>query len=250
MRRFCKTRRENLVYFEFFGPDKITSCDDLLCEIAATLFSKKSKRKVILADKNFDRNWIPNYGVWKDEWESVGERYTPYGVDTLNCVDRKWNVTDCYFGGSFDIPTEERFRIDRPYFRVDRLQLQDVLSDTGFDVIKANHESKAIGLNMFSPADSLVHTEQGSIVTLSDGSVVNTKIIVDCTGHESKLIFKNPAEACIEAGYQIAYGMTAAVEPLDDSKVGILPISNSVRAFIDPISFHNRLFVFRNLQMK
>jgi len=200
------------------------SCDVLVlgsgpaARAAASLFSKRGDRNVILADKNFDKPWIPNYGVWQDEWEAVSERYSMCGIDTLNSINRKWEMTDCYFGGSFGIPTEERFRVNRPYWRVDRIRLQDVLTNHNcYEVIKANHESKMIGLNLFSPPDSLVHDENGSTIRLSDGTVVKAKLIVDCTGHESKLISKNPEEdGNVEAGYQIAYGLTADVEPLEE----------------------------------
>ena len=67
---------------------------------------------------------------------------------------------------------------------------------------------------------NFAHDRNGSIVKLSDGSIVKTRIIVDCTGHETKLIAKNPEEiGKVEAGYQIAYGMTADVEPIDKNKV-------------------------------
>lgn len=61
--------------------------------------------KVILADQNVDKVWPANYGVWQDEWQSVVDRFQAAGVPFVggnvdNAVDRAWNVTDCYFGGS------------------------------------------------------------------------------------------------------------------------------------------------------
>ena len=67
---------------------------------------------------------------------------------------------------------------------------------------------------------NFAHDRNGSIVKLSDGSIVKTRIIVDCTGHETKFIAKKIEEiGKVEAGYQIAYGMTADVEPIDKNKV-------------------------------
>ena len=122
----------------------------------ATLLSspKNSNLDVILADSNYDRQWAPNYGVWEDEWQSIVSRYdTEFGRELTDaCIDHKWSVTDCYFGGSFDIPTEERLRVDRPYYRVDKNALQSALSPnddddddggdtTWYKVLKANHVS-------------------------------------------------------------------------------------------------------------
>lgn len=85
--------------------------------------------QVVLADKNEQREWPPNYGVWQDEWQAILDKYASMGVkleggNEGQCVDRAWPVTDCYFGGSFDIPTENRMRLDRPYYRVDRFALR------------------------------------------------------------------------------------------------------------------------------
>lgn len=139
----------------------------------ATLLSspKSSNLNVILSDSNYDRDWAPNYGVWEDEWQSIVTRYNQEFGRTLieECIDRKWSVTDCYFGGSFDIPTEERLRIDRPYYRVDKYSLKDTLSPpkdeemsstSWYKVLKANHVSEALSTNMYSPSGSLVHDER------------------------------------------------------------------------------------------
>lgn len=71
-----------------------------------------------------------------------------------------------------------------------------------------------------------MHDENGSTIKLSNGSVVKAKLIVDCTGHESTLITKNPEDiGKVEAGYQIAYGMTVNVEHLEEGKVSSLTAS-------------------------
>ena len=211
--------------------------------IATLLSSSKNSKKldVILSDSNYDRQWAPNYGVWKDEWESITSRYeSDFGrMIGEDCINRKWSVTDCYFGGSFDIPTEERFRIDRPYFRVDKNSLQSTLSppsggeestaDSWYRVLKANHISEAMSNNLYKPTGSLVHDETGSTITLQKGGddksliKVRSKLIVDCTGHETKLVLKEGRDGSLPPGFQIAYGAMVNVDEtniLDKTQVG------------------------------
>ena len=84
---------------------------------------------MLVANANYDRRWPPNYGVWEDEWESVRAMFASFGQPLADsCIERTWEVTDCYFGGSFDIPAGERLRLDRLYCRVDRNALRRTLS--------------------------------------------------------------------------------------------------------------------------
>ncbi len=130
-------------------------------------------------------------------------------------------MTDCYFGGSFDIPTEERFRIDRPYYRIDKNALQDALSKEGdYRVVKANHISQAINANLYSPTGSLVHDKDGSTIQLKEKGnekdlSVRAKLIVDCTGHETKLVLKDSKIKSLPPGFQIAYGALVTVDETD-----------------------------------
>lgn len=210
------------------SPEFDDNCDVLVlgsgpaARAIATLLSKNLD--VLLADKNYDREWPPNYGVWEDEWQSINSLYQDSFNHDLpeNCIDRKWKVTDCYFGGSFDIPTEQRLRIDRPYYRVDKNALQDALSQDGdYRVVKANHISQAINLNLYSPAGSLVHDVDGSTIQLrasgeeSADMTVRAKLIVDCTGHETKLVLKDSKEKSQPPGFQIAYGALVTVDETD-----------------------------------
>jgi lycopene beta-cyclase len=192
--------------------------------------SADSRLNVVLADQNQDREWPPNYGVWQDEWEAIVERYTSMGVrlsaddDQTNCVDRAWNVTDCYFGGSFDIPTERRLRVDRPYYRIDRLALRRALLGTsdssnangGYTSLAANHVSATTSVNLYEPVGSLQHDQQGTTATLqtADGTNVSvrTRLVVDCTGHETKLVLRDARDVAPAPGFQIAYGILCDVD--------------------------------------
>lgn len=175
-------------------------------------------------------------------------------------------MTDCYFGGSFDIPTTQRFRIDRPYLRIDKDFLQQALSPTHtttttnnnnevdsppqdqgwYRVLKANHMSQAINVNLYSPPLSLVHDDNGSTIQLSLKSndekdisttttttttsssdnliTVRAKLIVDCTGHETKLVLKDTRTKSIPPGFQIAYGclvkVNTTIPSYTDTQIG------------------------------
>lgn len=204
------------------------SCDVLVlgsgpagCAIAS-LLGAKGNLDVVVANKDFEADWVPNYGVWQDEWQTILDRYESFGID-LNegepdkVINRKWSVTDCYFGGSFDIPMEERMRLDRPYYRVDRFALKKSLSKN-FRVVEANHFSEAIGKNIYGPAGSLVHDENGSTIKLQPKDskasplTMRAKIIVDTTGHETKLVLKDSIEPHTPPGFQIAYGAMVEVD--------------------------------------
>lgn len=185
------------------------------------------KNNVIVADQNFDRRFAPNYGVWKDEWEAVLQKYASMGVDLQGgkcggAIDREWNVTDCFFGGSFDIPVEERLRLDRPYLRIDRDALRDTLTPKNYRVVRANHVSRALSPNVYSPAGTLVHDEDGTTIVLQTAAKENMKVrarlVVDCTGHETELVLKETREVYRPPGFQIAYGCLVEVAGALDSK--------------------------------
>ena len=62
------------------------SCDVLVigsgpagCAIASLLGSS-GDLDVVVANKNFEADWVPNYGVWKDEWQTVLDRYKSLGM--------------------------------------------------------------------------------------------------------------------------------------------------------------------------
>jgi lycopene beta-cyclase len=117
-------------------PTNTDNCDVLVLgsgpaarAIAALLAAPGEDYDILLADANYDRKWIPNYGVWQYEWQSIKDLYASFQQPIgSTCIDRLWEVADCFFGGSFDIPVENRMRIDRPYCRVDRNALRRTLS--------------------------------------------------------------------------------------------------------------------------
>mmetsp|Transcript_5451 Transcript_5451/g.7730 ORF Transcript_5451/g.7730 Transcript_5451/m.7730 type:complete len:613 (+) Transcript_5451:134-1972(+) len=213
--------------------------------IASLLSSSKVGLDVVMADSNFDSEWAPNYGVWTDEWEAIIEKYESFGVDLKggNCgksIDREWQVTDCYFGGSFGIPVKERKRLDRPYKRVDKNALQSSLTPSGaYRVLKSNHISTATSANLYSPTGSLVHDESGTTITLQDkegkSTIVRAKLIVDCTGHETKLVLRDTRSVPNDPpGFQIAYGALVEVDETDSpDKTQIGPYDKEAMTLFD-----------------
>ena len=201
---------------------------------------KTNSFDVTLADKHFDRAWSPNYGVWQDEWQAVADMFQVYsGINVLDCINRKWDRTECFFGGSYNIPTRERFQIDRPYWRVDRDLLRKTLtpgvgvSGKTYRVIRENHAVKqCLAPNVYTPSNAIMHDDLGSTVTLSGGTVVRAKLVIDCTGHESKIVQKE-ARVTDKPGFQIAYGAMLVVEDKDPKSDFIGPYNKEAMTLFD-----------------
>ncbi|GAX21707.1 lycopene beta-cyclase [Fistulifera solaris] len=194
----------------------------------ASLLAVSDDLDVLLTDTNIDKEFVPNYGVWQDEWQAVVDRYAAAGVsldgkEVPSSVNRLWKTTDCYFGGSFDIPVTERLRIDRPYCRIDRMALREALSpDSGngnapYRMMAAKHISEAFQINLYQPAGTLIHDADGTTIQLEtleqERLTVRTKLVIDCTGHETKLVLREPRGGNqAPPGFQIAYGALVQVD--------------------------------------
>jgi lycopene beta-cyclase len=177
---------------------------------------------VCLADATYDRPIVPNYGVWQDEWESIIARYKKEGISLSGgsygkALNREWMQTDCFFGGSFGKSMTERTQIDRPYCQVDKYALKKSLASAKVKILKTNHQSKATSVNIYSPSGTLVHDLEGTTTVLKDleGNplTVRSKLVVDTTGHESKLVLRDArAPANAPPGFQIAYGCLVEID--------------------------------------
>ena len=79
----------------------------------AALMADTHGHAVALVDPNPDALWPNNYGESKDEWETLSRRLAmPELLD--DCVLHEWQVTDCFFGGSYGTPWDDRTRLQRP----------------------------------------------------------------------------------------------------------------------------------------
>jgi lycopene beta-cyclase len=159
----------------------------------------REKHSVALIDPKPEGAWPNNYGSWREEWESLAASLRM--PELRDCVSTNWAKTDCFFGGSFDTPDDERTTLDRAYVKVDRKALKALLQEQHaqsgcVQLMQGFVPAAAIAPNLFD--GGLVHDAKGSTlsVTSADGatSSVRARLIVDATGFESKLtVRESPA---------------------------------------------------------
>lgn len=180
--------------------------------IMAALLGRDGHR-VALVDPYPNRPWPNNYGAWRAEWESLSESLRLPELMS-RCIRKEWSVTDCYFGGSHGMPTEQQTRLMVPYVQVDRVALKSTLNELidASDVrrYEASLDARLSAPNLFE-SETLLHDAQGSSLTLSDGTRLRAKLVVDATGFESRITLRESASASglwkeLSPGYQIAYG--------------------------------------------
>uniref|UniRef100_A0A7S4B0U6 lycopene beta-cyclase n=1 Tax=Chrysotila carterae TaxID=13221 RepID=A0A7S4B0U6_CHRCT len=181
----------------------------------AALLAEKHGHSVVLVDPDPEAAWPNNYGSWLEEWETVSKRMA-YPELLSECVAKRWDVTDCFFGGSFGTEFEERTRLDRAYVQVNRAELKRVLKSklakaSECTVVQASLRARCVAPNVFDA--NLAHDAGGSDLTLSSGQRVRAKLVVDATGFESKMVARESLAAAglwkdSTPGYQIAYGFT------------------------------------------
>ncbi|KAF5204490.1 Lycopene beta cyclase protein [Thalictrum thalictroides] len=141
--------------------------------------------------------WPNNYGVWVDEFESLGLE---------NCIDKTWPMASVY------IDDNKTKYLDRAYGRVSRERLKMKLMEGcishGVKFLKAK-------------AWQIVHQEFASMVWCDDGCEVKGSLIVDASGFASTFVeYDKPRNH----GYQIAHGILAEVEdhPFDLNKMVLM----------------------------
>mmetsp|Transcript_60308 Transcript_60308/g.155346 ORF Transcript_60308/g.155346 Transcript_60308/m.155346 type:complete len:491 (-) Transcript_60308:78-1550(-) len=176
----------------------------------AHLLAERHGRSVVIIDPNASKPWPNNYGVWQEEWDTL-EAMLQVGLN--ECLDTQWALTDCYFGGSWDVPTADRVRLNRAYARVDRNKLKAKLASNKVKVIAEGVTSKVVATNIYE--GGLRHDAEGSTLTLASGKTLRAKSVVDCTGAESKLTRRLAAKGESTSplpGYQIAYGFEGIIE--------------------------------------
>jgi lycopene beta-cyclase len=182
----------------------------------------RNKHKVALIDPRPLTPWPNNYGSWRAEWEALASKLKM--PELLECVNKHWAVTDFYFGGSFEMPADQRTRVDRPYLQVNRRALKKMLQQKhvagGVELIEGLVTANAVNVNLFD--GDLVHDASGSSVTVSptgggEPVIIRASVVVDATGFESRLTLRDAPESGglwkeIPPGYQIAYGLCVDVE--------------------------------------
>ncbi|KAK6163568.1 hypothetical protein DH2020_000432 [Rehmannia glutinosa] len=153
--------------------------------------------KVCCVDPSPLSMWPNNYGVWADEFESLG-------LD--DCLDKIWPMASIF------IDDEKTNYFDRAYGRVNRKGLKlKFLSNCASNGVKF-HKAKALKVN---------HEEFESSVVCDDGTMLKASLIVDASGYTTNFLeFDKPRNN----GLQIAHGILAEVDshPFDLDKMHLM----------------------------
>lgn len=147
---------------------------------------------VCVFDPALGRPWPNHYGVWRDEFESVGLE---------ECASEVYGTTAVCVGGA-----EEKTVVDRPYIRVDRVLLKERLLrrcvEGGVRI-----EEEAVG-----EVEHVGGTH--SVLTLGKGKggeKVEARLVVDCTGHALRFTETVAPARYVKPMEQAAYGIEAEV---------------------------------------
>ena len=215
------------------------------CSLAALLTATsktESPPRVAVLSKFADKRWVPNYGLWTEEWVALSELYAANGVPGLLelGVDTQWDDTDCFFGEQTDetghpffdtegnVEGSHRRTVGKEYLRVSRKGLKHLFYGSGdgedadanskamksrkYEVIRGDVLGTAVNTNVFMPIGSIVLHEAYTELSLKEGSPrprIRAKIVVDATGAESPFTIRDDRD---KEGYQIAYGVECHVE--------------------------------------
>nr|QTZ19639.1 chromoplast-specific lycopene beta-cyclase 2 [Bixa orellana] len=153
--------------------------------------------KVCCVDPSPLSMWSNNYGVWVDEFKSLG-------LD--DCLDKTWPMTTVH------IDDKKTKYLDRPYCRVSRKKLKSRLMESCTSNGVKFHKAKVWKVR---------HEEFESIIECDDGSEFKASLIVDASGFASPFIkYDKPRND----GYQLAHGILAEVEshPFDLDKMVLM----------------------------
>lgn len=216
------------------APPTALRAADATCDVAvvgagpagsalAWLLGERQGLDVALVDAAADAPWPNNYGVWKEEWAALDALYPELGL--AGCVDEEWATTECFFGGSWDMPLDERTVLDRAYCRVDREKLRGTLRARSAEKnVRTVAKAVAVGGGprwASNVVRGVAHDADGSTLELVDDkgttSTLRATVVVDATGAESVLTSRrgpDVGDAVPDPGYQIAYGFEALVDDL------------------------------------
>ena len=216
------------------APPTALRAADATCDVAvvgagpagsalAWLLGEREGLDVALVDAAADAPWPNNYGVWKEEWAALDALYPELGL--AGCVDEEWATTECFFGGSWDMPLDARTVLDRAYCRVDREKLRGTLRARSAEKnVRTVAKAVAVGGGprwASNVVRGVAHDADGSTLELVDDkgttSTLRATVVVDATGAESALTSRrgpDVGDAVPDPGYQIAYGFEALVDDL------------------------------------
>ncbi|KAJ7981193.1 Lycopene beta-cyclase [Quillaja saponaria] len=154
--------------------------------------------KVCCVDPSPLSVWPNNYGVWVDEFESLGLE---------DCLDKTWPMT------TVCIDDSKTKHLDRSYGRVSRKLLKTRLMEGCLSNGSVRfHKAKVWKIE---------HQEFESLIVCDDGNEIKGSLIVDASGFASTFVeYDKPRNH----GYQIAHGILAEVDdhPFDLDKMVLM----------------------------
>lgn len=112
-----------------------------------------AQRGVSVGLVGIDAPFVNNYGVWVDEFDAL---------DMSEALDFMWADAACFFG-----PNDKGRRVGRKYGRVNRAQLRSLLLKRCKDAGVSYSSGEAV---------SIAHDDNGSTVSLADGSTQRAKV--------------------------------------------------------------------------
>ncbi len=154
---------------------------------------------VIVVSPRTRRALSASYGLWRDEAEAGG---------ILDCLESIWPTA------TVRISDERAHVLSRPYARVDGAKLQE----------KLRAQALARGVRFLEDAaDELGHDAEGSTVKLETGGEVKARLVVDCSGHSTRLLARRRDE---RPALQMAYGLFLedAVLPFDEESAMLMDL--------------------------
>ncbi|KAL3615830.1 hypothetical protein CASFOL_040124 [Castilleja foliolosa] len=153
--------------------------------------------KVCCLDPSPLSMWPNNYGVWVDEFESLGLE---------ECLDKTWPLTTIH------INDQKTKYLDRAYGRVNRKEFKIKLLSNCVANCVTFHKAKVWKVE---------HGEFESSVACDDGTELKASLVVDASGFTSSFVeYDKPRNL----GYQIAHGILAEVDshPFDLDKMVLM----------------------------
>lgn len=157
--------------------------------------------KVCCVDPNPLSVWPNNYGVWLDEFESLGLE---------DCFDKTWPMACIY------VDDNKTKYLDRCYGRVSRRKLKEKLIKGCVSNGVRFHKAKAWKIE---------HMEFESVVVCDDGTELKGSLVVDASGFGSNFVeYDNKVRKRNQYGFQLAHGVLAEVDahPFDLDKMVLM----------------------------
>lgn len=145
--------------------------------------------------------WPNNYGVWLDEFESLGLE---------DCFDKTWPMACIY------VDDNKTKYLDRCYGRVSRRKLKEKLIKGCVSNGVRFHKAKAWKIE---------HMEFESVVVCDDGTELKGSLVVDASGFGSNFVeYDNKVRKRNQYGFQLAHGVLAEVDahPFDLDKMVLM----------------------------